>query len=106
MAPFVRREWGDKLTDLMWRVKQLLDPHGILAPNVLLSHDPQIHLKNLKTTPAIEDVHSASHCIECGFCEPVCPSRNVTVTPQTTHRSSSGDVTAARMVEAADPTAA
>ena len=82
MAPFVRREWGDKLTDLMWRVKQLLDPHGILAPNILLSHDPLIHLKNLKTAPAIEDVHSASHCIECGFCEPVCPSRNVTVTPR------------------------
>ena len=40
MAPFVRREWGDKLTDLMWRAKHLLDPHGILAPNVLLSHDP------------------------------------------------------------------
>jgi D-lactate dehydrogenase len=82
MAPFVRREWGDKLTDMMWRAKHLLDPHGILAPNVLLSHDPQIHLKNLKTTPAIEDVHSASHCIECGFCEPVCPSRNVTLTPR------------------------
>lgn len=82
MAPFVRREWGDKLTDMMWRVKHLLDPHGILAPNVLLSHDPLVHLKNLKTTPAIEDVHSASHCIECGFCEPVCPSRNVTLTPR------------------------
>src|ERR1700733_7005991 len=82
MAPFVRREWGDKLTDVMWRVKHLLDPHGILAPNILLSHDPLIHLKNIKTAPAIEDVHSASHCIECGFCEPVCPSRNVTVTPR------------------------
>lgn len=82
MAPFVRREWGDKLTDLMWDVKNLLDPHGILAPNVLLSHDPLIHLKNLKSSPAIEDVHYASHCIECGFCEPVCPSRNVTVTPR------------------------
>src|SRR3984957_18129937 len=43
MAPFVRREWGDKLTDLMWRAKQLLDPHGILAPNVLMSNDPMIH---------------------------------------------------------------
>jgi D-lactate dehydrogenase len=82
MAPFVRRKWGDKLTDMMWRAKHMLDPHGILAPNVLLSRDPHIHLKNLKTTPAIEDVHSASHCIECGFCEPVCPSRNVTVTPR------------------------
>jgi D-lactate dehydrogenase len=82
MAPFVRREWGDTVTDLMWRLKHLLDPQGILAPNVLLSQDPLIHLKNLKTTPAIEDIHSASHCIECGFCEPVCPSRNVTVTPR------------------------
>jgi D-lactate dehydrogenase len=82
MAPFVRREWGDKVTDMMWRAKQLLDPHGILGPNVLLSRDPEIHLKKLKTTPAIEDIHSASHCIECGFCEPVCPSRNVTVTPR------------------------
>jgi ferredoxin len=82
MASFVRREWGDKLTDLMWDVKNLLDPHGILAPNVLLSRDPLIHLKNLKSSPAIEDVHYASHCIECGFCEPVCPSRNVTVTPR------------------------
>jgi D-lactate dehydrogenase len=82
MAPFVRREWGDKITDIMWRVKDLLDPHGILGPNVLLSRDPEIHLKKLKTTPAIEDVDSASHCIECGFCEPVCPSRNVTLTPR------------------------
>src|SRR5271168_166290 len=82
MAPFVRRECVDKLTNLMWRAKHLLDPHGILAPNVLLSLDPLIHLKILKTTPAIEDGHSATHRIECGFCEPVCPSRNVTGTPR------------------------
>jgi D-lactate dehydrogenase len=100
MAPFVRREWGDKLTDVMWRVKHLLDPHGILAPNILLSHDPLIHLKNLKSTPAIEDVHSASHCIECGFCEPVCPSRNVTVTPRQRIVFPLRDVTTARMVQA------
>src|SRR5207248_3796246 len=24
----------------------------------------------------------ATKCIECGFCEPVCPSRNVTTTPR------------------------
>jgi D-lactate dehydrogenase len=28
----------------------------------------------------IEEV--AAHCVECGFCEPVCPSRNVTTTPR------------------------
>ncbi|MFL5829385.1 MAG: FAD-binding and (Fe-S)-binding domain-containing protein [Solirubrobacteraceae bacterium] len=80
MAPFVEREWGPKATEMMWRVKQLADPHGILAPGVVLNRDPEVHLRNLKSTPEIEDV--ATKCIECGFCEPVCPSRNVTTTPR------------------------
>jgi D-lactate dehydrogenase len=32
------------------------------------------------TTPEIEEV--ANHCVECGFCEPVCPSRDLTTTPR------------------------
>ena len=32
MAPFVEREWGSKATEMMWRIKQLADPDGILAP--------------------------------------------------------------------------
>jgi D-lactate dehydrogenase len=80
MAPFVRREWGDKATDMMWRIKQLPDPYGILAPNVILTRDDGINLKSFKSSPPIEDV--AVHCIECGFCEAVCPSRNVTTTPR------------------------
>jgi D-lactate dehydrogenase len=80
MAPFVEREWGSHATELMWRVKQLADPAGILAPGVVLNRDPRIHLKNLKSVPEIEE--AATKCIECGFCEPVCPSRNVTTTPR------------------------
>jgi D-lactate dehydrogenase len=80
MAPFVEREWGSKATELMWRVKQLADPHGVLAPGVLLNRDPGVHLRNLKTTPEIEEV--ATSCVECGFCEPVCPSRHLTTTPR------------------------
>jgi D-lactate dehydrogenase len=80
MAPFVEREWGPKATEMMWRIKQLADPDGILAPGVVLNRDPEVHLRNLKSTPEIEDV--ATKCIECGFCEPVCPSRNVTTTPR------------------------
>jgi D-lactate dehydrogenase len=80
MAPYVEREWGAKATAMMWRVKQLADPLGVLNPGVVLSRDPDVHLKNLKSQPAIEEV--ASQCVECGFCEPVCPSRNATTTPR------------------------
>jgi D-lactate dehydrogenase len=80
MAPYVEREWGEKATAMMWRIKQLADPDGVLNPGVVLNRDPHVHLKDLKTQPPIEE--SAAHCVECGFCEPVCPSRNVTTTPR------------------------
>ncbi|HEY5977724.1 MAG TPA: FAD-binding and (Fe-S)-binding domain-containing protein, partial [Solirubrobacterales bacterium] len=80
MAPDVEREWGERATELMWRVKRLADPDGVLAPGVVLNRDLGVHLRNLKTTPAIEE--SATTCVECGFCEPVCPSRNLTTTPR------------------------
>ena len=82
MAPFLASEWGEKATGMMWRIKQRADPQGILAPNVILTHNPRIHLENLKSFPQIEGVTGSSQCIECGFCEPVCPSRNVTMTPR------------------------
>ena len=82
MAPYVEREWGPKATGLMWRIKQLADPDGVLNPDVLLSRDPDVHLRHLKSTPPIEDVANANACIECGFCEPVCPSRHLTTTPR------------------------
>ncbi len=80
MAPFVEREWGAKAVELMRRVKRLADPDGVLAPGVVLNDDPGVHLRNLKTTPAIEQ--EATTCVECGFCEPVCPSRDLTTTPR------------------------
>ncbi|HEY7151136.1 MAG TPA: FAD-binding and (Fe-S)-binding domain-containing protein, partial [Solirubrobacterales bacterium] len=80
MAPYVEREWGARATELMWRVKGLADPEGVLSPGVLLNRDPGAHLRNLKTTPEIEEV--ANTCVECGFCEPVCPSRHLTTTPR------------------------
>lgn len=80
MAPYVEREWGERATELMWQVKRLADPHGVLAPGVVLNRDPGVHLRNLKTTPPIEE--EATTCVECGFCEPVCPSRDLTTTPR------------------------
>jgi D-lactate dehydrogenase len=48
MAPFVAKEWGPRATEIMWRIKHLADPDGRLAPDVLLSRDPLVHLRHLR----------------------------------------------------------
>ncbi|MFF9147561.1 FAD-binding and (Fe-S)-binding domain-containing protein [Streptomyces sp. NPDC014861] len=80
IAPFLELEWGPKATELMWRTKELIDPDGVLAPRIVLDRDPQAHLRGLKTIPSVERI--ADPCIECGFCEPTCPSHDLTTTPR------------------------
>lgn len=80
MAPFVELEWGRDAYALMWKIKRLFDPENLLNPGVVLNEDPAIHLKNLKPMPATHEL--VDRCIECGFCEPICPSRNLTLTPR------------------------
>ena len=80
MAPFVELEWGSDAYQLMWRIKRLLDPQGILNPDVVLSTDAEIHLKNLKPMPVANPL--IDKCIECGFCEPVCPAHGLTLSPR------------------------
>ncbi|MGW7139009.1 FAD-binding and (Fe-S)-binding domain-containing protein [Streptomyces xanthophaeus] len=80
MAPYLELEWGPAATELMWRTKRTVDPDGVLAARVLLDRDPRAHLRGLKTIPRVEAV--ADPCIECGFCEPTCPSEDLTTTPR------------------------
>lgn len=81
MAPYLIAEWGSAAVTLMQRAKQALDPYGILNPGVILNDDPQAMTRYLKTIPSVGD-SVLDRCIECGFCEPVCPSRNLTTTPR------------------------
>jgi D-lactate dehydrogenase len=80
MAPFVNRQYGDELYEVMWEVKRLVDPEGLLNPGVLLTEDPLAYTRDLKTAPTVED--EVDRCVECGYCEPACPSKDVTLTPR------------------------
>ncbi|GAB3714155.1 FAD-binding and (Fe-S)-binding domain-containing protein [Mariniluteicoccus flavus] len=93
MAPFVRRQYGDELYDVMREIKRLCDPEGVLNPGVLMDDDPRAHLRHLKSVPTlaspmaerterVDAFESADRCVECGFCEPTCPSKDVTTTPR------------------------
>ena len=80
MAPFVELEWGRTALAIMQRLKALADPRGLLNPGVILPAGPRSHLDDLKPLPTVEAEVDA--CIECGFCEPKCPSRELTTTPR------------------------
>jgi len=45
-----------------------------------LNADPQAHMEHLHSSPRIEP--QVDGCIECGYCEPSCPSRSLTTTPR------------------------
>ncbi|WP_433363652.1 FAD-binding and (Fe-S)-binding domain-containing protein [Actinoplanes sp. CA-142083] len=80
MAPFVRRQYGDELYEVMLEIKRAFDPDNLLNPGVLLTDDPRAHLRHLKPVVTVEP--EVDRCVECGYCEPVCPSRDLTTTPR------------------------
>jgi D-lactate dehydrogenase len=80
MAPFVEREWGEKAYGLMVRVKKAFDPDNLLNPGVVINDDTRVHLKDLKPLPPVHEI--IDRCIECGFCEVMCPSKELTTTPR------------------------
>ena len=85
VAPFVEREWGTEIYAMMQELKRLADPKGILNKGVILNEDPDAHLHSIKKMTLFAgelNYKKADTCIECGFCEHVCPSRYVTLTPR------------------------
>lgn len=80
VAPFIEMEWGRKAYEINRRIKAIFDPERILNPDVIITDDPDVYKKNLKAQCVIDDAFTI--CMECGFCEKHCPSRNLTLTPR------------------------
>ncbi|MBI5538257.1 MAG: FAD-binding oxidoreductase [Deltaproteobacteria bacterium] len=80
MAPYVGLEWGAEALSIMRDLKAVVDPDRLLNPGVIVNDDPRAHVTHLKALPRVDA--EVDRCIECGFCEPVCPSRRLTLTPR------------------------
>ena len=80
MAPYVERQFGEALYSIMKKIKALVDPAGVMNPGVLLGGKEGSHFVDLKETPPVEDI--VDRCVECGYCEPICPSKDLTLTPR------------------------
>lgn len=80
VSAFVEKEWGTDAYQIMKRLKKLIDPQNLLNPGIVITEDKLTHVHNLKVMPVVEE--EVDRCIECGFCESVCPSRDYTTTPR------------------------
>ena len=80
MAPYVELEWGREAYAVMQRIKEIFDPKNLLNPGVIINANPRAHIENLKPLPRANPI--VDKCIECGFCEVNCPSKNLTLTPR------------------------
>lgn len=83
MAPYVERQYGSDLYQVMRDIKRLVDPDLLLNPGVLLPLEGSsgaVDLATLKLPVTIEA--EVDRCVECGYCEPACPSKDLTLTPR------------------------
>lgn len=80
MAPFVELEWGSKAYQLMRRIKSAFDPHNLINSGVIINDNKNVYLEKLKMMP--QSHVTIDRCTNCGFCQDICPSKNITTTPR------------------------
>jgi D-lactate dehydrogenase len=78
ISAYLESEWGSNGMAIMRDIKSLFDPSGLLNPGVIINPDAHSHISNIKDMPEVEA--EIDRCIECGYCEPHCPSRRLTLT--------------------------
>jgi D-lactate dehydrogenase len=80
MAEYVPKHWSPQAYEIMIETKRLFDTNNILNPGVVFPSEGSDKKIVFKDYPVLGN--ASDKCIECGFCETVCPSRNLTLTPR------------------------
>ena len=80
MAPFVERQFGAELYEILLEIKRGFDPNNILNPGVIFPSSSTDYLENLKSVSHVSEI--VDSCVECGYCESSCPSAGLTLTPR------------------------
>jgi D-lactate dehydrogenase len=80
VSAFVEKEWGPLAYKIMKDLKAIVDPTNLLNPDIIITKNAQAHINDLKVMPVVEE--EVDKCIECGYCEQSCPSRDYTLTPR------------------------
>jgi len=80
MAPFVERQFGAELYEILLEIKRGFDPNNILNPGVIFPSSATDYLENLKSVSQVSEI--VDSCVECGYCESSCPSAGLTLTPR------------------------
>ncbi|MFN8349742.1 MAG: FAD-binding and (Fe-S)-binding domain-containing protein [Spirosomataceae bacterium] len=80
VSAYIETEWGTDAYEIMKKLKALIDPTHLLNPGIIVTDDKLTHIHHLKVMPIVEE--EVDKCIECGFCESSCPSRDLTLTPR------------------------
>lgn len=80
MAPFVELEWGKKAYALMKRIKKAFDPETTLNPDVIITKNGLVFMEHIKSMKPVHEI--VDRCIECGYCQVMCPSHLLTLSPR------------------------
>jgi len=80
MAPFVELEWGKKAYSLMKRIKKAFDPETTLNPDVIITTNGLVFMEHIKSMKPVHEI--VDRCIECGYCQVMCPSHLLTLAPR------------------------
>ena len=76
MAPYVERQYGRDLYEVMREIKRLIDPRRPAQPRRGAPGRGSVdrHRRPQPKLPVTVE-SGVDRCIECGFCEPGCPSK-------------------------------